>query len=366
MFGRKRAGTRAGRRGIGTTGETALNGVEVAFLLGVPRSGTTLLSYLLDRHPEVAVPPEPWLLLALESFGKVCARHPASSHYLGQAILELGRTVDLDPARRQFAHAAYAGMSGGKRIVVDKTPRYYHVLGTLDRLFPASRLIHLRRNPFAVAASLKTSWGLDIVSTLTHLPDHPLIIDFVLGPRLYADHAAMAGPRAHVLRYEDLVAAPERHLSDLFAHLGVSPVPLDLRVEAGRTALASASLGDRRILETSAIQRDGLDRWRAELTPDEVQTVLDCVGTDLLVRLGYADALDAARDCGAVPSPPAVTEDIVTRVQGAWAMRGRDVERAATAAGVSDALTLAVDFAFARPDDVLAAMREHDRRGGSP
>ena len=63
-------------------------GHNLAFILGLPRSGTTLLSVMLDKHPQVLCPPEPWIMLALESVGKTCVRHPADSRLIGQSVSE--------------------------------------------------------------------------------------------------------------------------------------------------------------------------------------------------------------------------------------------------------------------------------------
>ncbi|HXE53684.1 MAG TPA: sulfotransferase, partial [Tepidisphaeraceae bacterium] len=98
------------------------DGHNLAFILGLPRSGTTLLSVMLDRHPQVLCPPEPWIMLALESVGKVCVQHPADSHLIGQAISEF-----VDPQGSAKAAAAYAASvynqklaSAGKTLFVDK------------------------------------------------------------------------------------------------------------------------------------------------------------------------------------------------------------------------------------------------------
>ncbi|MHC1948660.1 sulfotransferase [Bradyrhizobium sp. UFLA06-06] len=48
--------------------QDANRGATVCFLLGLPRSGTTLLAHLLQQHPEITAPPEPWLCLLYTSF----------------------------------------------------------------------------------------------------------------------------------------------------------------------------------------------------------------------------------------------------------------------------------------------------------
>ncbi|MBN4072042.1 sulfotransferase, partial [bacterium AH-315-F18] len=61
-------------------------GKNLTFLLGLPRSGTTLLCAMLEQHQSIVCPPEPWLMLALASVGKTPSRNPADSQLLGSAF----------------------------------------------------------------------------------------------------------------------------------------------------------------------------------------------------------------------------------------------------------------------------------------
>ncbi|WP_280980463.1 sulfotransferase [Bradyrhizobium sp. ISRA463] len=96
----------------------------VCFLLGLPRSGTTLLAHLLQQHPDIAAPPEPWLMLALEAFGRLRHGHPAGSSLIEAAASEFLGRIDRNMVSRAFADAAYGQYlaAAGKRIIIDKTP----------------------------------------------------------------------------------------------------------------------------------------------------------------------------------------------------------------------------------------------------
>src|SRR4051794_7268466 len=98
------------------------DGHNLAFILGLPRSGTTLLSVILDKHPQVLCPPEPWVMLALESVGKVCIRHPADSRLIGQAMSEFSNGDSGVAASRAYASTIYNRKleSAGKTVFVDK------------------------------------------------------------------------------------------------------------------------------------------------------------------------------------------------------------------------------------------------------
>src|SRR5688572_25552689 len=102
-------------------------GDNLIFLLGLPRSGTTLLSAMLDRHPQVACPPEPWMMLALHATGTTSAHHPADAPVLWRAFREFCAGSDaLAAAGRAYAQRVYNArlQAAGKQIFVDKTPRY--------------------------------------------------------------------------------------------------------------------------------------------------------------------------------------------------------------------------------------------------
>src|SRR6202012_657680 len=87
----------------GPPGERAMIdslGENLVFLLGVPRSGTTLLSAMLDRHPQVLCPPEPWIMLALSALGQIPPAHPADPQLLGDATRAFCAGTEADDAIR--------------------------------------------------------------------------------------------------------------------------------------------------------------------------------------------------------------------------------------------------------------------------
>ncbi|MFN9093482.1 MAG: sulfotransferase family protein, partial [Alphaproteobacteria bacterium] len=156
---------------------------DVSFLLGVPRSGTTLLATMLDRHPAIAAPPEPWLMIALDQFGHVPCAHPANAGVLAPAINDPLTAPVRSSASAAFARTVYASLAAarGKSHFVGKTPRYYHVLPTLDAVFPAARHVVLLRNALDIAASMRLAWNIDIASLIARQADDPFVFDLVFG-----------------------------------------------------------------------------------------------------------------------------------------------------------------------------------------
>lgn len=272
----------------------------VAFLLGVPRSGTTLLSQLLQAHPHVTSPPEPWLLLALESFGRAPSRHPADSQLLAIAIDELFERIDKSHALRALADDVYRQYSArcGALCFVDKTPRYWLILDFLESLYPDAPSIVLLRNPYAIAASLKNSWGIRL-SLDSICEDHaPYIADLALGVKALLEHAERRP--ALLMHYESLVRAPATEQARALSYLGHLPSFLNapgapISDESGM----HTSFGDTKIRERRTVDSSSLDAWKEALDPEEVRAVTELVGVEVITRLGYGDALEAAALLGA-------------------------------------------------------------------
>ncbi|TKV73879.1 sulfotransferase [Bradyrhizobium elkanii] len=301
----------------------ANSGPKVCFLLGLPRSGTTLLAHLLQQHPEITAPPEPWLMLALEAFGRVDHRHPAGTSLIETATSEFLGRIDRAAVSRAFADAAYGAYlsSAGKRIIVDKTPRYWMVLDYLDLLYPEAPHILLMRNPYAIAASLKSTWGVPLqaessrsvsVSSLANLmlrvPDviTSSLADLVLGLPKLAAHRDRR--QTMVVQYERLAACPDEEIQRLIAGLGCDPKDTASTSTARADYLHSSSFGDRKILERRTVDEKSVDAWQVQLGVEEMQTITDLIGVELMIQLGYGAELRHAQQAGVVDKGREVTE----------------------------------------------------------
>ncbi|WP_082641343.1 sulfotransferase family protein [Bradyrhizobium yuanmingense] len=295
----------------------------VCFLLGLPRSGTTLLAHLLQHHPDIVAPPEPWLMLALEAFGRVDHRHPAGSSLIEAATSEFLGRIDRTIVSRAFADAAYDQYlaEAGKRIILDKTPRYWTALEFLESVYPEAPHILLMRNPYAIAASLKSTWGIplraegshsasvsSLVDLMLRLPDGIIssLADLVLGlPRLVAHRTR---PQTQSVQYELLVAHPDEEIRRLLTALGCDPAAFTSTEMRQADYLRTSRFGDRKILERSAIDKSSVDAWQSQLSVEEMQTVTDLVGAEVFRELGYEQELLHAQQAGVLDTRAEVTE----------------------------------------------------------
>jgi hypothetical protein len=281
------------------------DGQGLVFLLGVPRSGTTLLSAILDKHPAIIAPPEPWLMLALSELGRVSPRHPADSKLVGTAVGEFLGHEGLIQAARGAAHAVYQTYleRSGAALFVDKTPRYVLILDFIAAVFPRARYIWLRRDPMDIAASYLTTWRADVAKMFAKHADAPEIFDLTIGFDRLVDFHRRHADLVHVVHYENLVRAPRQELLRLLPHLGLAPTEsaLESMIAINGAERAKATLGDPKIHATSRIHANSIGAWRSVLDARQLQILLDAIGPSRMFELGYAATVTALKQSGIVP-----------------------------------------------------------------
>lgn len=190
-----------------------------AFLIGFPRSGTTLLEQILDAHPGIAALDEQPFL---------------EDQFNASAIDYPWGLATLAPAERESLRAGYAASvlryrpEAAGRVVVDKYPLKLARVGAIHRLLPEARYILALRHPYDVVLSC----------FMQEFGANPAMANFFTleGAARYYD-AAMALWQRHraqhplavvTVRYEALVDDLESQVRPALEHLGVG---WDARVE---------------------------------------------------------------------------------------------------------------------------------------
>ena len=119
------------------------------FIIGVYRSGTTLLRYILDSHSQFCCPPESDFILPLTELLEG-QREPASLEAMGfdeaHVVQKLREVIS-------YFFMNYA-QSVQKKRWVDKTPSYVNCLGSLKKIFPEARFLMLYRHGLDQAHSM--------------------------------------------------------------------------------------------------------------------------------------------------------------------------------------------------------------------
>jgi predicted Zn-dependent protease len=221
------------------------------FILGLPRSGSTLIEQILASHSAVEGTMElPYIgLIANGLAGAADDRYPEAVAGLdGDALSRLGRS---------FIESARQHRKLGKPWFIDKMPNNFQHVGLIQLILPHARIIDARRHPLGTCFSAFKQHFAQGQSFSYDLAD--------LG-RYYADYvdlmahfdAVLPGRVCRVI-YEDLVEDTEGQVRRLLDHCGLPFEEGCLRFyENGRAVRTVSSEQVRR-----PIFRGGLEQWRA-------------------------------------------------------------------------------------------------------
>jgi hypothetical protein len=269
------------------------------FVVGVPRSGTTLLSAMLGAHPRLVCGPETHFFNQLgRGYARALRRRAdwpkAAIDYL-YSIEHVGESIPANYGltRRELAEAlarrdpsissALSGMMDlymechAKRRWVEKTPDHLPYVALIRRHYPDSPIIRIIRDPRDVATSLlRVSWGPDsLLSALAVWRD-------------YDDRSARffdVDPRCHTLLYEDLVRDPEPTLKALCLAIGepFDPAMLDTTRSA---RLVNAAREACKAKAAERVDASRVEAWRMTLAEEDLRLVEAYLGDRLRVY-GY-------------------------------------------------------------------------------
>jgi hypothetical protein len=275
-------------------------------IVGCPRSGTTLVRDLLRSHPRVTFPLESrWIPALYRAHGDpvdATAARRAARDLLGTWEIS---TWGLGLTPRELEHhRSFAGLVSqlyetwavreGKPRWGDKTPLYILELEVMLHLFPDAQVINLVRDGRDVALSLLAQpWGPSNVRTAA----------------MMWRRAMRAGRRASgwvphgqflEVRYESLLAAPERELRGVCAFL---EEPFDPAVlTASRLPTPSGSPNPWPVHRETAVDHSNSGRWRTAMSPAETRRFEAVAGEEL----GLAGYPLSSRARSAPPVAPAL------------------------------------------------------------
>ncbi|MAG33438.1 MAG: hypothetical protein CL908_21385 [Deltaproteobacteria bacterium] len=272
---------------------------RLVFLIGSPRSGSTMLSRMLGAHSAVFAPEEPHLITPIAHLGYYASVEnapydPIITRTAARALVAglPGGEEDYLSALRAYTDAIYRGLfeaevtargSGVSRLL-DKTPAYALSLDFLSRLYPDARYIVLTRHPLAVWSSFVDSFfdGDDVVAH----EHNPLLERYVPAIARFLRTTRVPVQR---IQYENLVHEPEENARTLstFLDLEYEPGIVDYGSAPGARGESTRGLGDptgvaRETRPTTA----SLAKWAESATgrPDRV-----ALYAEILARLADED-----------------------------------------------------------------------------
>jgi Sulfotransferase family len=274
------------------------------FIVGNDRSGTTMLRLILDRGPDVAIPPESMYLTDYATaFDEGGPADGAAARQLMRQVWEhpkvlLWRLPGAPPevpaglrgqeAFRFIVQAPFEAYAArhGKRRWGDKTPHYVHHVDLLLRVWPRARFVVLVRD------------GRDVDLSLRRMPFGP---NNAWAAAQWWARGIRAGERAQrehqdaviTIRYEELVQDPGREVPRICEFLGLAYARemLDLeRVDRSKIVRDQAAWFPTLF---DGINTSAVGRWRREMSVRD-QRVFGALAGAELARLGYDVAAAAS------------------------------------------------------------------------
>lgn len=267
------------------------------FIVGVGRSGTTLLRLMLNAHPNVAIPYETHFLDSYakrrEEFGdlsQLCHRK-----VLVEALLreEMVGKWDYIPSAEEVLNRiqhfsvagvvealfdAYAGALGKARWG-DKSD-YLDTMHVIADFLPNARFVHIVRDGRDVANSvLRLPWGpRDLIAAADWWHGHvrtARMVGTALGPKRYAE-----------VRYEDLVENPTRELRRLCEFLDLEWAPVMLEYHNAASGFIPEERKSQHLNVDKPLQKNRTYAWRLEMSPARV-SVFENHAIESLHAYGY-------------------------------------------------------------------------------
>lgn len=269
------------------------------FVIGCPRSGTTMLQLMLHSHERIAVPPETRFLIQAYYHRRLHGdmRDVENRRRLAEWIATDKSTKfrELGIDRKSYVRRAVEGPGSlgsvvgeafrtyaerfGKPRWGDKRPCYYKHVDMLLRLFPDAQFVHLIRDGRDCVASLKGMpwYKLDVYHAIANWAES---ID-------HGRRCARSLPAGgyHELRYEDLTADPEAELTKLCAFLGEDFDPAMCEPQR----LATTAVPAHKVWHSNThreVTQARIGRWADRLEPWEVALCEEALG-DRLTAHGY-------------------------------------------------------------------------------
>ena len=269
------------------------------FVVGAPRSGTTMLAAMLASHPDLAAGPETQFFSKLShtqldsavqdaNWPRTAVQSLSTLTLAEQSVLSLFETspqqiTEFLEARNPSVEAMLEALAvpyAEARSAcgwVEKTPNHILHLKTLRALWPQAVIVRIIRDPRDVGLSMRRlpSFSDDVLPNVYLWQRWNAQAESFLA----ADHKSVS------LRYEDLVEEPEKHLRQLceLAGMAFDPAMLEFSQAAADVSSANETWKSQVAFGLSQTRKYA---WKGEM-PDQWREVCDLVCHELLIAHGY-------------------------------------------------------------------------------
>ena len=273
------------------------------FIVGLSRSGTTLLSRMLDSHSDIAILPETWWYVVLDRLG--CIEEFTNPWQTSLFFNEVWRNLKSyrDPAARIVANQAskqprFVGPTArvledlGRayaterhaRIWGEKTPGHALWLPQIRDLFPQARVLFMVRDPRDVLVSYDDRWNGGRRGT-DYLTSTAALLKFYLTHLL--NRPGFPPEQVRWVRYESLTGQPSLELKEICSFLGIDfePSMLDFH-QRYQNVEQDMVEGRHHALLSKPATTDHIGRYQEALSPSQIALMERLLGEEMQI-LGY-------------------------------------------------------------------------------
>ena len=245
---------------------------RLVFLIGPPRSGSTLLTRMLGAHSKIHAPAEPHLLTPHAHLGYYASVEKApydpviARAGIREVVADLPRgEADYLDSLRRYTDAVYEKLlaASGRELLLDKAPAYSLILDFAARLYPKAKFVVLMRHPMAIWSSFVTSF-FDGDHEVAH-NHNPLLERYVPAIARFVRERPVV---LHAIHYEKLVSDPETEMQRLCSYLGIpfESGMVNYGDQAGASKTSARGLGDpMTVAKESRPTTASLSKWAGDL-----------------------------------------------------------------------------------------------------
>lgn len=222
------------------------------FIVGLPRSGSTLLEQILASHSMIEGTRE---LPTLNNLAKQLIDYEHSRSRYPERLADIPHE-QLRALGEEYLAQTRVHRKLDRRFFIDKTPSNFHHLGLISLVLPNAKIVDARRHPLGAGFAIFKQYfphGHSFAFDLTEIGRY--YRDYV---ELMAHFDAVLPGRVHRVCYEALVGDPETEIRRLLEYVGVPFEPTCLRFnETERAVLTPSAEQVRR-----PIYKDAVEHWR--------------------------------------------------------------------------------------------------------
>ena len=256
---------------------------RVFFAFGIPKSGTTFLQMILNRHPEVSCPSEHQFDFLIKNMAALLSAYNKVLVEVDRRTARQGATLlsddDVTVVLRHTILAIMnsAGLKKGARLIGANDNAIIRRLPLYSEIFPTARFLCVVRDP---RDTILSQWHHNLRVESDFLKrakdlDHWTDVQSKVWQRQMAEVCRLKGQAPFqqsllITRYEDLAAGNLDRFREVFAHLGAST---DLALMAEIIEATSFSRVKRQSHQNAFFRRGTPGAWREEMTPQQVATV---------------------------------------------------------------------------------------------